>query len=173
MKLCHACGDEKSLDEFWNNANRHDGKQTQCKGCATARRKKKLAERVPEDDARKSRRNADSHMRRRYGIDVDGYERMLDRQQGTCAVCRNKCTRDNLAIDHDHQTGAVRGLLCWRCNGALGKARDSVELLTKLIAYLENPPGGPEGLPKPSGAYRWVPWDGTKSPKGPRTSGRA
>jgi Recombination endonuclease VII len=78
---------------------------------------------------------------RRFGITVEQYEAMLRIQGGRCAVCRNQPRTRRLAIDHDHQTMAVRGLLCHRCNrGILGHANDSVDLLRRAVEYLERPP---------------------------------
>lgn len=86
---------------------------------------------------------------RRYGVSADRREKMLADQDGCCAICRKSETMINprhperkprrLSIDHDHVTGAVRGLLCGRCNTTIGKrgADDSVEILRAAIAYLE------------------------------------
>jgi len=76
---------------------------------------------------------------RGYGIDVDGYEKMLERQGQVCAICRQppKGKRvERLSVDHDHETRKVRGLLCRRCNAALGLCHDSIEWLQKAISYL-------------------------------------
>lgn len=62
---------------------------------------------------------------------------MLASQGGVCAICGGPPTRPSFAIDHAHETGAVRGLLCDRCNVMLGMARDSVNVLAAGIAYLE------------------------------------
>src|SRR5688500_1693885 len=55
-----------------------------------------------------------------YGITKDDYLAMLERQGGVCATCGNPPTDKPLCVDHDHTTGVVRGLLCHRCNKALG-----------------------------------------------------
>lgn len=82
---------------------------------------------------------------KRYGISVEEYELMASNQKNLCLICNNpeiskNCsgTISRLAIDHDHITGKVRGLLCKSCNTALGLARDSVDLLEKMIKYLKN-----------------------------------
>lgn len=60
-------------------------------------------------------------LRTRYGITPEEYDELLARQDGRCAMCREECaTGKRLAVDHDHATGAVRGLLCHACNRALG-----------------------------------------------------
>lgn len=73
------------------------------------------------------------------GIDLTHteYLHMLDQQQHQCAVCNDACsTGKDLAVDHNHTTGKVRGLLCARCNRALGGFRDNLWLLSRAIEYL-------------------------------------
>jgi len=65
------------------------------------------------------------------------YKEMLSGQGDVCAVCKGKCpTGKRLAVDHDHSTGQVRGLLCSRCNTALGLLRDSPANIGSLLDYL-------------------------------------
>ncbi|WP_280485397.1 endonuclease VII domain-containing protein [Nocardia cyriacigeorgica] len=83
------------------------------------------------------------HVERTYGITEDEYQRILDAQGGVCFICqRAKGTgRRRLAVDHDHVTGAVRGLLCKPCNrDVLGHLRDDIDALHRAINYLTNPP---------------------------------
>jgi len=84
----------------------------------------------------------------KFGINHDEYDALLRQQEGLCAVCRQpeKAAHHSrwgsngklraLAVDHDHVTGKVRGLLCSSCNGALGQLRESVEIIERLRAYL-------------------------------------
>jgi hypothetical protein len=79
------------------------------------------------------------HMKRAYGLDFKDYERMLEAQNGVCAICsspppNNRKTR--LAIDHCHKTGKVRGLLCDKCNRSIGLLKDDVSVLKSAIKYL-------------------------------------
>jgi hypothetical protein len=75
---------------------------------------------------------------RRYGITVDDYDRMLVAQNGVCAICRQPClTGKRLAVDHDHATGKVRGLLCSNCNQGLGHYCDEPVLLRAAADYVE------------------------------------
>jgi Recombination endonuclease VII len=70
-----------------------------------------------------------------YGLSGDQYNALYNAQGGCCAICGR--TDKRLAVDHDHSTGYVRGLLCGRCNPALGAFRDSVSLLQDAIDYLK------------------------------------
>lgn len=86
---------------------------------------------------------SDTELRRKYGIGLNELRAMAEAQDYRCAICGEKETelRDglprHLAIDHDHVTGAVRGLLCQSCNTGLGKFRDSVSVMILAIVYLE------------------------------------
>ncbi|WP_418353485.1 endonuclease VII domain-containing protein [Streptomyces alboflavus] len=76
-------------------------------------------------------------LEKKYGITHEQYEALLDHQGEACAVCAQACESGNaLAVDHDHVTSQVRGLLCVRCNTALGLVRDNVETLARLADYL-------------------------------------
>jgi hypothetical protein len=74
--------------------------------------------------------------KRKYGITKEEYIVRLESQQGVCAICGLTCTRA-LAVDHNHLTGKVRGLLCNNCNRGIGHLKDSTLLLEKAIKYLK------------------------------------
>lgn len=74
---------------------------------------------------------------KKYGMSVDEYADMLEQQRGVCAICECVCASgDSLCVDHCHDTGAVRGLLCTNCNKALGLFKDDANFLRKAVAYL-------------------------------------
>jgi len=78
---------------------------------------------------------------KKIGLTEPEYRRLLDRQGGVCYVCKtsepwNRGKSCTLCIDHDHETGKVRKLLCGRCNKVLGAVRDDPQLLEKLAAYV-------------------------------------
>lgn len=76
---------------------------------------------------------------RMYGLTPRKYAVMLELQGGVCAICRCACkTGRNLAVDHDHDTGVVRGLLCNDCNNGLGRFADDTERLEAAINYLKS-----------------------------------
>jgi hypothetical protein len=92
-------------------------------------------------------RQKNRSLKAQHGIGLRTYRKLLAEQSGKCAICRQVETarlkgkiRD-LAVDHNHETGRIRGLLCFRCNVLLGQAEDNVELLQEAIAYLEDDDG--------------------------------
>ena len=82
------------------------------------------------------------HLRYEYGLTVAEYDAMLDAQGGVCAVCGKPETRvqhgrvDPLAVDHNHETGEARGLLCNNCNVGISRFNDDPHLLLAAVAYL-------------------------------------
>jgi hypothetical protein len=75
-----------------------------------------------------------------YGLEPDEWARLVAKQSGCCAICGANMDDTPLFVDHDHATGAVRGLLCRKCNSGLGMLDDSLRNLGAAINYLANPP---------------------------------
>ena len=73
-----------------------------------------------------------------YGLSVDDFDILMEKQNNCCAICKKTCiTGRALAIDHDHNTSVVRGLLCNKCNQGLGFFDDSIDLLHNAVLYLK------------------------------------
>lgn len=74
-----------------------------------------------------------------YGIGISEYNLMYENQNGRCAICNTHQSelKKSLCVDHDHETGKIRGLLCSDCNTSLGLAKENVEILHKMIRYLK------------------------------------
>jgi hypothetical protein len=84
-------------------------------------------------------RQQESNVKTSYGISIEEYARMELAQNRKCKICLRSCnTGRDLAVDHDHKTGQVRGLLCSNCNQAVGKLQDSPELAERLAHYLRS-----------------------------------
>jgi hypothetical protein len=160
MKTCRDCGQAKPLDDFYASKGGRDGRRPECKACNLAARKAKYAKnpapyiaRVKKwQQANAERLNAyrreyrkrperkaadrDGHLRRKYGITLAQYDEMLERQGDGCAVCRRPPSEISLHVDHDHRSGRIRGLLCFRCNNALGDLDDSEDLFYAAGTYV-------------------------------------
>ena len=86
----------------------------------------------------KAKNNRVHRLRVNYGLTLEDYDKMLEEQGGVCAICgKPDPTHPNLAVDHCHITGKIRGLLCRVCNPAIGALGDDVDSLRKVIAYLQ------------------------------------
>ncbi len=149
MKHCTQCGAKKVLDQFALRKDRGSGaRHSWCQEC----RRKSSQERYSRDygtrpsdyPMRTQEENRRRNLMRMHGISVEEWQAMLMSQDGLCAICgqppRGKKDRwgnpPRLHVDHDHDSGGVRALLCNTCNQGLGLFGDSVELLTKAAAYL-------------------------------------
>jgi hypothetical protein len=139
-KTCCICGERKHFDLFYNFKNKSDNKSYRCKSCDD-KAKKKWSDSNPERAYRSMR---ERNLKARFGMTLEDYEKLLREQGGKCAICEateNNTVGErkdwNFAVDHDHETGKVRGLLCNNCNRGLGLLRDSEELLRKAANYIE------------------------------------
>lgn len=157
MKRCGRCGIEKALDEFHRDSKGRMGRARYCKPCACKKAsdwvkdnpERAKAARLRWAQANREKVNAAQRERHRrdparatavkrkhlYGVDADRYSEMMAAQSGCCAICRE--ATEKLHVDHDHETGAVRGLLCRMCNQGLGFLRDNAEVMRNAIDYLE------------------------------------
>jgi len=88
---------------------------------------------------RDKRTTKNAQLRKKFGISLGEYEQMLVERNYVCDICGNpeKCENKTLAIDHEHSTGRIRGLLCQNCNVSLGHFKDSPVLLRAAATYLE------------------------------------
>jgi hypothetical protein len=81
----------------------------------------------------------------RYGITSEQYKALYEAQGGVCYICQRATgKRKRLAVDHDHKTGYVRGLLCSPCNNILAHLRDDLLAAYRVVEYLEKPPAWAE-----------------------------
>ena len=98
-----------------------------------------------KDEAEWRRKNPDKVQQKNrkrkmgyYGLSVDDFDILMEKQNNCCAICKKTCiTGRALAIDHDHNTNVVRGLLCNKCNQGLGFFNDSIDLLQDAMLYLK------------------------------------
>ena len=125
LKTCTKCGEEKKLSEFYESSSDMDGRSLWCKSCI-------------------SKKNTSAQRMKLFGVDERMYDAMLEEQDSLCAICgthSDECRR-SLAVDHDHKTGIIRGLLCTRCNVGLGYFMDNSENLRLAADYLDQFDGG-------------------------------
>ena len=140
MKICNKCKQEKVLSSFSKSSANKDGLTTRCKECDNIA-KKAWSKNNPEKAYSSMRQN---NLKTKYKVDLDWYEKQFKKQDFKCAICETKenivvgsKNALNFAVDHDHETGKVRGLLCNQCNRALGMFKDNLDVLKKAISYLK------------------------------------
>jgi hypothetical protein len=132
IRRCKECRLVKPLDCFYKHKGNKGGYMPVCKVCKYAKEKGRRS-RDPEKQSHNERK-------RLYGITKEEFLGLLDKQDHKCAVCRTSISDKGKAhVDHSHDTGIIRGLLCIRCNRGIGLLRDSPEILKNALLYLTNP----------------------------------
>jgi hypothetical protein len=138
-KICKECSELKPLSNFSKRKDSADGHQAKCKPCESKRKAKYkwTREQFWEYDIKKQ-----------FGLDKEGYLNLLESQKNCCAICgihkddyagvygKGKKVK-NFSVDHCHETNKIRGLLCFRCNLALGYAQDNPVILEKAASYIK------------------------------------
>lgn len=146
-KLCITCKRKKLLKEFYKNSLNKDGYANQCKKCKVeymkdlnSRPESKARINVAAKRYRQSDKGKKYHkdfkFRQRYGITLKIYEQMVLSQENRCAICKE--IADKLVVDHDHETGKVRALLCEPCNVGIGLFKESSVTLKAAAVYVEH-----------------------------------
>ena len=127
-KTCVTCGEEKPTDDFYFQ-------RRACKPCV---REDQRRFRDSQPDYNHAR-----NLQRRYGLSVDEYQTLLANQNFACPICEVEISntieykgKRPVAVDHNHETGDVRGILCSMCNLMLGHARENTSILYRAIVYL-------------------------------------
>jgi len=141
LKRCTKCGEDKPLTEYHKDKGQPSGFAPRCKVCRSAARVRRYkesgeCERMMEGYITKTR---GIRYDAKFGITLADYDEMLEEQINGCAIC-GRTPEENgqrLAVDHDHDTGKIRGLLCTRCNSGLGFFQDDLTLLLIAVEYLK------------------------------------
>lgn len=142
-RTCRACGVFKPVSELRKNKACRLGVTKICNRCVSEQVMRR------RDEAPDVALN--SHLRRTFGITLDQYNALLERQNGVCAICgepptiimgrrsprQGRMVRPRLVVDHCHETGLIRGLLCTPCNRGIGILGDNAERVKRALFYLE------------------------------------
>lgn len=150
MKTCARCQATKSLTAFYLDNRSKCGRASWCKVCVGVDHKARRA-RDPEGEKRRRQkwhqarlaRGSAGNRKYLYGMKPGEYQQILQAQGGVCKICLKPETTIlkghvmQLAVDHDHRLNVIRGLLCTRCNRALGGFKDDSDLLLRASNYLQ------------------------------------
>ena len=162
-KRCSNCNQIKNIEMFGKNVKSKDGIKTQCRDCETLKSKEWRSSNKEKSNIISKRyyndhkdtiadRNRERYLtndgketsrlkaiEKKFNITGYEYDLLLKSQNGECKICgiHESKTKRKLAIDHNHITGNVRGLLCDKCNMGLGLFKDSQEILLRAIQYCD------------------------------------
>lgn len=131
-KVCSKCGVRKERSKFYKDSARNDGITAYCKDCKL-KINNNWRENNPEEMKQSQRR---TRRKSTYGVSSEDYDKMLIDQNNECAIC-HKTIGYEASVDHNHDTGQVRGLLCNVCNTGIGMLQDSPSILRAAAEYLE------------------------------------
>lgn len=135
LKVCNQCRLELPVSRFNSHRALRDGLNPRCKACI-----KSAADAYYTENREHVRDRSKWHvLKHRYGISREQYEELFLKQGGGCAVCGAATATSRarfLCVDHDHETGEIRGLLCTPCNLAIGYLKDDPELLAGAARYV-------------------------------------
>lgn len=139
-KKCSVCSEEKLISsDFYTTKQKgrpHPTVSAMCKKCHNAKHRKKYLEESIEDRKKRQEWMRRGHLSRKYGLTTEEFSAMILKQQNKCKIC--ECDLDDPQIDHDHDTGKIRGLLCRPCNMSLGLLKENPQTLRNMITYIND-----------------------------------
>jgi hypothetical protein len=167
-KTCTKCGETKQAPDFYRARGTRDGYRSSCKACDATLRKIRY-ERDPQTAIRRvqewrranperyletqraykaanrqrlQKQHRDRHLKKSYGIVSEEFDLLVMAQMNLCAICF-RYFGGSLHVDHDHRSGKIRGLLCGKCNKAIGLFDDKPQLADSAAKYLRRTASGP------------------------------
>jgi hypothetical protein len=137
VKTCTRCKQEKHITDFARLVRKKEARRAMCQECSNLSVREWYSS--PEGKEKLKAKQRRNSLRMMYGISLEQYDQLLAEQDHRCALCKKHEDefKINLAVDHDHISGRIRGLLCGYCNRrVLGRHRDG-ELLRRMADYVE------------------------------------
>ena len=126
-RKCYRCKEIKDLNKFPKHNGKPYGKAYICKPCAVEKQQGLYTKQETKVKNRKA------NLKRKYNLTLEGYDDILKNQNYSCKICSDE---NDLVVDHCHDTGSVRGILCRKCNSGLGMFKDDKILLQNATDYL-------------------------------------
>lgn len=147
-KICSICKQEKEVNSFYQRKDSIDGYEGTCKICRNIKRisnpnyKENTIRANKKFEIKRKGKRWGYHLSKTYGLTEELYYKILEEQKYSCAICNLPVDKEvhygKFVVDHCHNTGKVRGLLCNKCNLMLGNARDDIRILQNGIEYLKD-----------------------------------
>lgn len=128
--------------EYMKKYNQSERGKKAAKKYRQSEKRKKAYKRYAQSEKGKKTAKKSAYIRT-YGITQEDYDQLFEKQNGRCAICGEFETSKvygkirTLSVDHNHETGKVRGLLCHKCNTMLGSSKDNIHILEKAILYMQ------------------------------------
>lgn len=137
-KICSVCKENKLLDAFYKCPNSKFGRRSICKICDVTRSTAYYLKDAKDNPNKYKNKNLKS----KYKITLDEYNNLFLLQNGCCKICNlhQLKFKRKLAVDHNHKTGEVRGLLCHNCNLAIGLLYENEDIINNVLLYLRAKP---------------------------------
>lgn len=148
MKTCKLCHQTKPDEDFHKAKVNKDGsllRKNHCKTCCNAKRMDKWHSMSKEQKQEYNRKNREKigsdyfkeyRLKQKYGLTLEEHRGMMRSQNEKCSICKTKLTDENCRVDHHHESGKVRDLLCHHCNALIGFSREDVVIMKQAIEYL-------------------------------------
>ena|SRR5579884_3381296 len=154
MKTCSKCLISKQQQDFYKDKKSAGGLRSTCKACVAEEKRiyfqkhrERELQKLKDWKKNNPKKVKAGNLRNLYGISQEQYAELLSSQDHKCAICckhksknvfdkRNNKVRD-LAVDHNHVSKKIRGLLCYHCNIAVGMLKDDIKRAENLVKYLK------------------------------------
>jgi len=150
MKTCKGCNETKDLKEFYVQRKNKNGSllyKNLCKLCDNAGSNARYHSLSKEAKQKRNKENRERmgfeyhknyRLQKNYGISLNEFNNLIDTQNNMCYICNNEFGgKSDPRVDHNHQTGQVRKILCHTCNSLLGHSKENVKILYAAIKYIE------------------------------------
>jgi len=142
QKVCGSCKEEKFLFDFSKSVRHRLGRSSRCKECLNSQRRQALRKRGlkrPLGVSKEPNYRREKRRSRSYGLSSISFKTMYDAQNGKCGICFNNMEflAKTTCVDHDHDNGNIRGILCMKCNLGLGHFEDNIEKMKSAIEYIK------------------------------------
>ena len=134
-KICNRCKAELDVSKFHKNKANKDGLNNRCAKCTVEYNNERYRKNDSLKIYQRNYARVNKTRLKKYGLTIEKYQEMLDRQNNACAICKKEFGQ--VYVDHCHETGIVRGLLCLKCNTGIGLLEDSIVNLENAIKYLQ------------------------------------
>ena len=135
-KQCQMCKIIKPVYDFHKNKKLKSGYSSYCRKCKYESNKRSDKKGLSENREKFLDQRKNWHLKTMYNITLNDYKKILKSQNNVCAICMKKDKYKMLAVDHCHKTNKVRGLLCQKCNRAIGQLDENINSLKNAIKYL-------------------------------------